>query len=163
MDTLPTPRRAPEPMTTAVVNGHPVEVCQVHRRWSAADYIPGAPQSPWYDPVAITVAARIGLAVEDAVAVLFNYCCPPVPHDWSGGAAVDALGNDDFVRLLVTEVVVNRGCGQLEELRCRLSEQTLTPEQATVLTYCRHRAATVLATHPHVTKVPSADSVGTAR
>lgn len=159
MDILPTPHRIiPEQMTTAVVNGCPVGVRQVHRRWSAADYIPGAPESTWYEPVTITVAARIGLALEDAVAVLFDHCCPLLRGEGGGGVAVDELADDDFLLALLTDVVINGGCRELEELRCRLGEHTLSPEETTVLTYCRHRVTTVLATH--ATDAPSGDSVG---
>jgi hypothetical protein len=126
--------------TTALLNGHPVAVDQDHRRWSAADYIPGAPETPGhYEPVVLTVSAPISLSLEDVVALLF---------DW-GGLSYEDLADDHLVRALVAETVVNHGCSHLEELRCRLGERTsLTQDATTWLAYCRHRATSVFTPHP---------------
>ena len=50
-------RANPGQLTTARVNDHPVEVHQSHRRWTTNDYVPGAPESTWYEPVLVTVCA----------------------------------------------------------------------------------------------------------
>lgn len=125
--------------TTALLNGHPVAVDQEHRRWSAADYSPGAPETPGnYEPVALTIDAPITLSIEDVAAVLF---------DWN--YSYEELADDHLVRALVADTVVNRGCCQVEELRCCLGERTnLTEPEATYLAYCRQRAATVFSTLP---------------
>lgn len=124
-----------EQVTTAQLNGHAVSVHQVHRRWTAADYVLGAPEREGYEPVVVTVTAPIGLSVEDVAAVLFNWNVP-----------YEDLADDHIVRDLIAEAVVNWGCRQLEELRARLGERTnLTGEDSAYLAYCRQRATAVFA------------------
>ena len=106
-------RRIGEQMTTAQLNDHAVPVHQVHRRWTASDYVLGAPECDGYEPVVVTVTAPIGLSVEDVAAVLFDWNVP-----------YEDLADDHIVRDLIAEAVVNWGCRQLEELRARLGERT---------------------------------------
>jgi hypothetical protein len=138
--------------TTALLNGQPVAVDQEHRRWSAADYIPGAPETPGqYEPVVLTVSASISLSLEDVVALLF---------DW-GGLSYEDLADDHLVRALVADTVVNQGCSHLEELRCRLGERTsLTQDAATWLAYCRQRATALFSRLSRPTGVPQNASLG---
>jgi hypothetical protein len=134
-------------MTTAQLNGHPVPVHQVHRRWTASDYVLGAPEMDGYEPVVVTVTAPIGLSVEDVAAVLFDWNVP-----------YEDLADDHIVRDLIAEAVVNWGCRQLEELRARLGERTnLTSEDSAYLAYCRQRATAVFAP---CTTVPGRALVG---
>lgn len=127
----------PNQFTTAQLNGHPVPVRQTHRRWTAADYVVGAPESDEYEPVLVTVSAPVSLSLEDVAAALFDWAVPD-----------EELADDSYLRLLVAEMVINRGSGQIEEVRCRLGELTLNGEQAAYLAYCRERAAAVFAAHP---------------
>jgi hypothetical protein len=120
--------------TTAQLNGYQITVRQAHRRWAAADYLLGAPQGEEHEPVLVTVTAPVRLSLEDVVAALF---------DW--GMPQEELADDEYLRLLVAETVINRGGGEIEELRCRLGEQTLDAEETAYLAYCRDRAAAVFA------------------
>lgn len=121
-------------LTAASVNGRPVAVHQSHRRWTAADYVPGAPPSPGYEAVLVTVSAPVSLSLEDVAAVLFA---------WGGPAE---LLTGDWVRELVADTVVNQGSGGLEELRCALGAATLDAERAAYLACCRDRARAVFGT-----------------
>lgn len=121
----------PQEATTARLNDRVVSVQQVHRRWTAADYVLGAPGEE-YEPVVLTVTTPVSLSLEDTAAALFSWDYP-----------ADELADDDTVRALVAETVLNRGCGDIEEQRCRLGETTLSLHDAAYLSYCRQRAAAV--------------------
>ena len=131
-----TMRVRPQEVTTARLNDRVVAVQQVHRRWAAADYMLGVPGEE-YEPVVLTVTAPVSLSLEDTAVVLFSWYYP-----------VEELADDDTVRALVAETVLNRGCGDIEEQRCRLGETTLSPHDAAYLAYCRQRAAAVFGPTP---------------
>ena len=80
------------------------------------------------------MSAPVRLSLEDVVAALFDWGMPP-----------EDLADDEFLRLLVAETVINRGSGVIEELRCRLGERTLDAEDTAYLEYCRDRATAVFA------------------
>lgn len=122
----------PQQLTTAEVNGHPVAVAQAHRRWTTEDYLPGAPLGERYEPVVVTVSAPVGLSLEDAVAVLFDWNMPG-----------EDLADDDLVRELIAATVVGFGSLYIEEVRCGLGERVLDAGQARYLECCRERATAV--------------------
>jgi hypothetical protein len=127
-------RRVSEEVTTARLNGHPVMVHQAHRRWNAADYAIGAPESDQHEAVLLTVTAPVHLSLDDATAVLV---------DWN--LSIAELADDDTVRYLVAGTVVNCGCFRIEELRCQLGEAALDDDGAAYVAYCKERVATVFA------------------
>lgn len=131
------PRGLPEQVTTALVNEHLVGVQQQHRRWAAAECVPGPGGCVTYEPVVVTVSAPISLSLEDVVAVLFEWAAPWVE-----------LAQDETVRHLVATAVTAWGCAHLEDVRCALIEPRLDAEQCAYLAYCRDRAVAVFGTAP---------------
>jgi hypothetical protein len=104
-----------------------------------------------HEPVLLTVTAPVSLSLEDTAAALFIWNYPAQELD------------DDTVRALVAETVLNLGCGDIEEQRCRLGETTLSPDAVAYLIYCRQRAAAVFGTGLRAPHGPSSPSVGMAR
>jgi len=129
-----TGKDTPHELTTAQLNEHSITARQAHRRWAAADDVLGAPGSDAHEPVLVTVTAPVRLSLEDVAAALF---------DW--GMPEEEVADDEYLRLLVAETVINGGGARIEELRCRLGEKTLTDDEAAYLAYCRARAASVFA------------------
>lgn len=124
----------PEEVTTVWVNGYPVAVHQMHRRWTTGDYVPGAPAGGEYEPVAVTVSAAVGLSLQDVVAVLFS-----ADLRYEDTWALD----DDGIRSMVADVVLNMGGRKLEDLRCQLGEAVLAEAGAAHLAWCRLRASSL--------------------
>lgn len=90
-------------LSTAWLNGRPVSVHQANR-----------PVGGECGPVLVTVAASVALTVDEVAAVLFDWGC--------GGAApsdLAELAEDDHVRHLVAEWVVNGGCGWMRRWGAR--------------------------------------------
>ena len=90
------------------------------------------------EPVLVTVAAPVRLSVADVAAVLF---C------WDTATYTD-LAEDDYVRRVVGEAVLNAGCSWLEHARCEAAAVVSGTPAADFLSYCRQRAVTVFATAP---------------
>ncbi|MGH3570000.1 MAG: hypothetical protein ACRDRH_29110 [Pseudonocardia sp.] len=131
-------RTIPEQFVTARLNGRPTPVQLPHRRWAAADYVPGAPESDPHEGAVVTITTPVGLALDDVVAVLFDWNMPD-----------GELDDDSVVRELVAATVVSGGCLGVEELRCRLlGEAPRDAASAAYLAYCRERAAAVFGAGP---------------
>lgn len=125
---MSTPTIGIQEPTTARLDGRPVRVFQEHRRWG--------------EPVAVTVTAPVHLSLEDIAAVLFDI-----------GDPAEDLADDDYVRLIVAEAVINKGGAQLELLRLALTEVPNGGEAADYLAHCRDRAAAVFG-HGRTTPPP---------
>jgi hypothetical protein len=122
--------RTREHVSTALVNGRPVGVHQGHR-------VAGER----YGPVLVTVAAPVALTLAEVAAVLFR-CL----HDGacSLADAMEDLADDDYVRRLVAELVVNQGGLKAEDaLFAALDLAQAHSEAAVVLAYCSQRALAV--------------------
>lgn len=129
-------RELPEQLTTAWVNDCAVAVHQTHRRRADRGCVPGPGGSVLHESVLAVVSAPIGLSVEDVTAVLFDWDWPAEDLD------------DDRLRELIAETVVNSGCFHLDQLRCDLANQTLDPEASAYLAYCHQRATAVFGPGP---------------
>ncbi|MGH3814571.1 MAG: hypothetical protein ACRDUV_19330 [Pseudonocardiaceae bacterium] len=111
---------AQDHLAAARVNSHPVAVHQAHR---VAGYDHG--------PTLVTVTTPVALTLGEVAAVLF---------DWTAsGTTYEDLADDDHVRSLVTEAVVNLGCHAVEMAWLAAFEASETA----LLAYCQQRAAAV--------------------
>jgi hypothetical protein len=128
-------------LTTARVNDWPVVVHLGHRVALGGNGQPGDAES---GSVLVTVSAPVPLVVDEVVGVLFDH--------GMRGCPVEDLADDDFVRELVAESVVNGGCGLIDETRC--DEAVVTGEDAELLAYCYQRAMAVFAAHPSSSSAP---------
>lgn len=104
-------------LSPATVNGHTIHLQHSHR--------------PTLDPPLVTVAATVELTHEEVTAVLF---------DWiDNGGHLDELHDDNRVRLLVAESVINGGCLRVDELR----DAAWTLRGMELLKECQRRALAV--------------------
>lgn len=89
-------------------------------------------------PVLVRVAAPVALSAEDVAAVLFCW----------DTATYAELGEDDYVRAVVAEAVLNAGCTWLDESRCEAAAVEPGSPGAGFLDYCRRRALSVFTAAP---------------
>ncbi len=113
----------PEERITARVNGCAVPVCLSHRYGSGRN------------GVLVTVTAPVRLSLEQAAAALYHAGMNNTDED---------LADDDTVRELVAEAVVNGGCCELNAAQMEARDATATGgADAAFLARCRARVAAV--------------------
>ncbi len=100
-------------MTTALFGDKPTEFIPGNRQVDAADM-----------PVLVTMSAPIALSYEDLVAVLYQ--CPDAD-----------CTNDDEVRYLIADAVVNDGLLTVDSWRCEVTDIRRGTAQYRWLTECR--------------------------
>jgi hypothetical protein len=111
-------------LTTVQLNGEAVAVYRpADRRGSAL----------------VTVTAPVTLTLDEVAAALFIFT-------WESAQPVDDLADDDRIRVLVAEGVVNWGCEELDEIYRNVMAAVAASEAAAeLLAHCRYRATAVFA------------------
>ncbi len=118
-------------LTTVQLNGHPVVVHQAHRVGPDTTIVGQAS-----GPTLLTVTAQVALTLDGVAAALF---------DWlAQGTVREDLADDDCVRELLAESVLNLGCVQLAAARRTAAYAAIVDHEAAgLLAYRRQRAAAV--------------------